>query len=96
MKKLTLCGLILLSLAACDNNKNTMTCGKYEVGITMSEDGASITAVINGDEMTLNQAISASGARYVGELNDTTVTLWNKGENWTMYLNEDEMIECKR
>lgn len=96
MKKITLCGIMLLALAACEGDKNTMTCGNYEVGITMSEDGTYITAVINGDEMILNQAISASGARYVGELNDTVVTLWNKGEDWTMYLNEDESIECKR
>ena len=44
--------------------------------------------------MTLVPAISASGERYVGELNDTIVSLWNQGTTWTMFLNDDAPIDC--
>ncbi len=94
MKKLILFGVLVLTLSACKHEENTMVCGNYDVDIEMSESGDSITAVINGDEMTLDLAISASGARYVGELNDTIVTLWNKGSDWTMFLNDGEPIFC--
>lgn len=94
MKKLILFGVLVLTLSACKNEENTMVCGNYNVDIEMSESGNSITAVINGDEMTLDLAISASGARYVGELNDAIVTLWNKGSDWTMFINDEEPIFC--
>ncbi len=96
MKKLFLFAGLLFALAACNDKPSLMTCGGYEVDIAMSDDGDEITAVINGDEMVLTRAISASGVRYVGELNDTIVTLWNKGDDWTLYLNDDEMLECNR
>lgn len=96
MKKIIATSLLALSLVACSKENSTFICGAYQVDITMAEDGESITAVINGDEMTLNHAISASGVRYVGELNDTVVTLWNKGSDWTMYLNEEDGIKCHR
>ncbi len=95
MKKMALLGCMFLALIACSKEDSGLNCGAYHVDITMSEDGETINAVINGDEVSLNHAISASGVRYVGELNDTIVTLWNKGEDWTLYLNEEEMIECK-
>lgn len=95
MKKIFYVLFGLLVLSGCSKHDNVFICGDYQVNMIMSEDGETITAVINGDEMVLNHAISASGARYIGELNDTVVTLWNKGEDWTMYLNE-EVIECKR
>lgn len=95
MKKILICLLAGLSLAACNKQENIITCGEYEVAIEMNETGDKIHAVINGDEMDLDLAISASGARYVGILNDTTVTLWNKGSDWTMFLNDEEPIFCK-
>ncbi len=94
MKKI-FCGAVLCAaLVACDSGDSAITCGGYEVTMNMSSDGETLNAVINGDAMTLTHAISASGARYVGELNDTIVTLWNQGHNWTMFLNDDAPIEC--
>lgn len=100
--KRVLIGLVAaLSVAACDKPKESnaiiRTCGDYDVEITLSDTGDTINATINGDVATLNHAISASGARYVGVLNDTDVTLWNKGEDWTLFLGDDDTavaIEC--
>lgn len=87
--------LAVLALTACEKKDNVVVCGDYEVAIEMNETGDQIHATINGDEMDLQQAISASGARYVGVLNDTIVTLWNKGSDWTLFLNDEEPIFCK-
>ncbi len=101
MKKFVFCGMAALALAACDKKTETdviaQTCGDYAVEITLSDDGETLAAVINGDAATLTHAVSASGARFVGTLNDTMVTLWNKGEAWTMFLGDDDnavAIEC--
>ena len=94
MKKIILFGAICALISACASNDSDIVCGEYNVSMNMSDDGETLTAVINGDEMTLNHAISASGARYVGELNDTIVTLWNQGTDWTMFLNDGAPIEC--
>lgn len=94
MKKLMLVGVLCTVLTACGKNESTLVCGGYDVNISLSDDGETLTALINGDEMTLTHAISASGARYVGELNDTIVTLWNQGTDWTMFLNDGAPIEC--
>ena len=94
MKKI-FCGAVLCAaLVACDSGDSAITCGGYEVTMNMSSDGETLNAVINGDAMTLTHAISASGARYFGELNETIVTLWNKGSYWTMFLNDGAPIMC--
>ena len=101
MKKIMFYGVAALALAACDKktdeNVIAQTCGDYAVEIKLSENADTLTAVINGDETILTHAVSASGARFVGTLNDTMVTLWNKGESWTMFLGDDDnavAIEC--
>lgn len=94
MKRFMLMFLMAMTLVACNKKDSTIVCGDYDVTINMAADGETITAVINGDEMTLQHAISASGARYVGELNDTVVTLWNQGTEWTLFFNEDVPISC--
>ena len=52
-------------------------------------------ANINGDELELSNVVAASGAKFAGILNDTIVVLWNKGENWTLILDDDTIIECE-
>lgn len=99
MKK---CMLVLLGcvvLCGCDkksddNNNIVRQCGNYTVEMSFMDDGAKMHAVINGDAVDMEIAVSASGARYVGVLNDTDVTLWGKGDAWTMFLNDDAPIEC--
>ena len=94
MKKLFAILCLGLIVGGCESENLVIQCGGYSVEITMSQDGETLNANINGDEMVLTHAISASGARYVGELNDTIVTLWNQGNDWTMFLNDDAPIEC--
>lgn len=101
MKKFSVIFAMIACVAACDkkteNDAIVRTCGDYTVEIKLSENGDTIDATINGDATTLNLAVSASGARYVGILNDTNVTLWNKGEGWTLFLGDDDTavaIEC--
>lgn len=92
MKKLLLGLFIISALVACHKSDNSFKCGDYEVSINLQND--ILTTDINGDVVELKQGISASGVRYVGVLNDTNVVMWNKGKNWTLFLN-DEPIECE-
>lgn len=87
-------------MCGCDKKSDTdvltRQCGGYLVEMTFSDDGEKMHAVINGDAVDLQIAVSASGARYVGVLNDTDVTLWGKGDNWTMFLNDEDPITCRQ
>lgn len=92
MKKILL--LLCLFLAACGNDTTTMVCGEHNVKYTMSPDGETLTAIIDDNDVTLNIAISASGARYVGKMQGQDVTLWNHQSDWMMFFNEDAPITC--
>lgn len=99
MKKYLFLLLGCVVLCACDSKSDdsnvvVRTCGDYNVEMSFSDDGESMHAVINGDAVDMTIAVSASGARYVGVLNDTDVTLWGQGDNWTMFLNDEAPIEC--
>ncbi len=98
MKKIFLFGGVAAALAACGDNVDkdiiVQQCGDYTVEIQLSESGEKINAVLNGDAVELANVVAASGAKFDGVLNDTAVTLWNKGENWTMILDDDMVIEC--
>lgn len=97
MKKALFLLFACIAVAACEKTDDGIIrcqCGDYAVEITMSESGDTINAVLNGDAAELKRAVSASGAKYDGVLNDTDVTLWNKGENWTMILDDDMVVEC--
>ena len=100
MKKIIVGVLGMFALAACDNAdmptaKPIYTCGNYDVEINIADDGNVLHAVISGDAVDLGLAVSASGARYTGVLNDTPIVLWNKGDLWTMFVGSEEiMIDC--
>lgn len=98
MKKVFLFSVVCASLAACDGEKKSdvivQQCGDYTVEITLDETGDKINAVLNGDAVELANVVSASGAKFDGVLNDTAVTLWNKGETWIMILDDDMVVEC--
>ena len=101
MKNIFLSFLVIGALVACDKteqtieNKNLYVCGNYTVDMNFSESGDVLTAVISGDSVDLKLTKSASGAKYVGVLNDTNVVLWEKGNTWTMFVGDDEVaIEC--
>lgn len=95
MKKVLPVFLGLIILSACENKKTIeLDCGGNAVSINMSEDGENLSTVINGENIDFHIAISASGARYVGQMNGTEVALWNKGTDWTLYLDENTPIMC--
>ncbi|MDR2412997.1 MAG: MliC family protein [Rickettsiales bacterium] len=96
MKKLIFCLIAATTLAACKSPDKPMKCGEYEVFVSVSENGDYLKAVINGDNVVLENKVSASGARYVGVLNDTEVTLWSKGQDWMLIINGDQPIDCVR
>jgi membrane-bound inhibitor of C-type lysozyme len=94
MKKFLFPLMMVFVLAACGKSDDLMKCGDYDVRAALTQSG-DLKAVLNGDDVILARTISASGARYEGVLNDTTVVLWNKGRDWTLSLNDETPIECK-
>ncbi|MBO7656319.1 MAG: MliC family protein [Alphaproteobacteria bacterium] len=95
MKKICFLFIGVLAFAGCDKPDNVYVCDKYTVEITPTEDGDTLTADINGDVVEMNIAPSGDGARYVANLNDTEITLWNRGRDWTLFVGDEEPIECK-
>lgn len=95
MKKLLFCFIGLVTLVACEKSDNVYVCDKYTVEINLDESGEKLTADLNGDVVEMNIAQSADGARYVANLNDTEITLWNRGRDWTLIVGDEEPIECK-
>ncbi len=95
MKKILLLLFCAVCFSACDR-KNTINviCGDYDVKIDMSEDGEKLNTTINDENVNFNIAISASGVRYVGIKNETEIVLWNKGDDWTLYFEENTPISC--
>ena len=96
MKKFLFLLICAFLVTACnqDNDVTHQKCGGYDIEMHFSENGETMTANINGDELELSNVVSASGARYAGILNDTIVVLWNKGENWTLVLDDETIIDC--
>ena len=96
MKKNFIILMAVFAVSACGHNDKTpiQQCGGYDVQMTMSDDGDMMHANINGDELDLTHVVSASGAKYAGTLNDTSVVLWEKSGVWTMMLDDDQIIDC--
>lgn len=97
MKKFLILLVCVGLLSACDRDDGVehQTCGGYDVEMRFSDNGETMVANINGDELELSNVVSADGAKYAGILNDTIVVLWNKGENWTLFLDDDTVIGCE-
>ena len=98
MKRFAILAAVLGLCVACDRDdvqSASRTCGGYEVAMQFDADNTDVLhAVINGDALDLTHDVSASGAKYRGVLNDTVVVLWQKGDDWTLMLDEDMVIEC--
>jgi len=95
MKKICFILFGLILVAGCHKDDSTIVCGKYTINVNPTDDTNVMDIVINDDPVILAHAVSASGARYVGNLNDTVVELWNHGRDWTLTLNDEEPIPCK-
>ena len=96
MRKLLACAVCLLSLVACNHEEETpaLQCGGYDVQMTFADNGETMRANLNGDDVELSHVVSASGAKYAGMLNDTMVVLWSKGDVWTLMLDDEQIIDC--
>ncbi|MDR1361038.1 MAG: MliC family protein [Rickettsiales bacterium] len=95
MRKLSFMAVLvsLTVIAGCSKSDEKIQCGDYQISYAIV--GDDLNATINGDAVQLKQAVAASGARYVGALNDTELVLWNKGADWMLILNDGDPIECK-
>ncbi len=67
----------------CDDNK------KIEAIFYNKEEGGTVELKIDGEDFSLQQTISASGARYANE--DETFVFWNKG-NMAFIETADNLI----
>ena len=96
MKKLFVFMVCGIALVACNRDEHDakQKCGGDDVEMRFSENGDTMMANINGDELELSNVVSASGAKFAGILNDTVVVLWNHGEKWTLILDDETIIEC--
>ena len=97
MKKLILFALLSVVVCGCDAEKTgvSVRCGNYNVHMDIAEDGTSLRALIDGKPFDFILTKSASGAKFAGLVNSNDVTFWNKGDIWTMFINEDIVFECK-
>ena len=97
MKKILLGLMGVLLLAACDRPDDVVIyqCDGYDVKMDIVENGETMTADINGDVVELAKIDAASGGKYSGILNDTTVVLMSNGEMWTLMLDDEAIIDCK-
>ena len=96
MKKFLICLMCICALMGCKREEKTpiLRCGGYDIQMDIAADGETMHANINGDELDLSLTPSASGAKYSGILNDIVVVLWQKGEVWTLMLDDEQIIDC--
>lgn len=95
MKQIFALCLGAVALLGCEKQDTIkLDCTGNDVEINISENGDKLSTVINGENINFDIAVSASGARYVAQNNGTEITLWNKGEDWTLYLDADTPITC--
>ena len=97
MKKIVLVLFMFVVLCGCGDSDQgiSVVCGNYDVNIKLGSDGTHLSVLINNKHFDFMQGVSASGAKYDGIVNGNNVSLWNKGESWTMFVNEDIVFECK-
>lgn len=95
MKKIISLIVLVGMLGACGQNQAPLICGDHSVVIKLHDDGTKLDAEINQETVVLYLVASASGAKYDGLLGDEKITLWNKGDTWTMFVNDGDAIVCE-
>jgi membrane-bound inhibitor of C-type lysozyme len=88
-----------LILAGCDggkpieHKKYALKCGSYDVAIE-TVDADTLKTAINGEKITMNRAVSASGAKYQGKGAAISAGLWNKDGDWSLEIG-GRAVSCK-
>ncbi|MFY9287677.1 MAG: MliC family protein [Alphaproteobacteria bacterium] len=70
-------------------------CGSYKVHMRYDQDKGVI--YYQGRPITIEQGASASGVRYIPvetQVNLPDLVFWNKGEEATLYIEEQDGIPC--
>jgi heat shock protein HslJ/membrane-bound inhibitor of C-type lysozyme len=67
-------------------NSTVYACGREELIATVSDRDELLLQRVTGSAV-LKQAISASGARYTGKMNQDDIVFWSKGQNATLEEN---------
>jgi len=96
--------IILVSCDGADQKKEPkygilhvyhLRCGIYDIEFrtTYHEMGDSHefqpVAIINGQNILMEQEVTASGVRYDGEFGDAPITLRNRGNEWKLKVNNE-------
>lgn len=68
-----------------------LRCG--QLPISVSGQGEQLNLQVKGEQLTLHQAVSASGARYMAQ-DDEETSLWFKGEQATLVLEGMQYPQC--
>lgn len=68
-----------------------LRCGQLPINV--KGEGEQLTLDVHGKQLTLQQAVSASGARYVAE-GETETSLWFKGDQASLVLEGTEYPQC--
>ena len=84
-------GVVMLKPFETEGFRTAMMCGSTPV--TVSGHGGAVEMHIDGQTITLHQAVSASGARYVAE-NDPDTVFWSKGNTATITLKGTALPTC--
>ena len=100
MKKLLIFFAFLSVLAGCDSGGDsssktfTLKCGSYDVAIKIL-DADTLQTAVNGEKITMNRANYASEMHlYKGRGAVVSVSLWNKGQNWSLDIDNGRRINC--
>ncbi|MDR3290238.1 MAG: MliC family protein [Rickettsiales bacterium] len=85
--------VFFLILSACCSTQDKkqaiqMQCGTHKISIEFYTDYANL--YFNGKKLTLDNVISASGAKYEKD----NIVVWNKAKN-TIFIINDKRFTCK-
>lgn len=84
-------GVIMLKPFETETFRMAMMCGPTPV--TVSGQGDSVTMEVQGQTITLDRSVSASGARYVAK-DDPDTVFWSKGNTATITLKGTTLPTC--
>ncbi len=96
MKKIILLICALGLLVGCDDNQATkINCSGFDIEMKFIEDGSKILANIDGENIEFTLVPSASGAKYDAQFPGGKLTLWSKGDEWRLFVDDGASLGCE-